>query len=163
MVAARRLSEFVQQKVLLAVMVLYASSLPWSVCYFENRHETYPGYMCLFLTPIALLGGYWEAGANVVLVLWSAAVNQAKCAEDDESRLTWQITGVLLSGLAVYLALVFLGRETLLIDEAGNEGTITRVGPGFYFWVSSMTAAFAGSVLWIVVGRFGFGAAEGQR
>ena len=54
--------------------------------------------------------------------------------------------GVVLVGLSVILALYFTTLDSIMDGESGAANAITKLGDGFYLWISSFIILFIASI-----------------
>lgn len=136
-----RTIERLQKGVLYAAFGVFITSLCFPAYWLTGRNGeavSMPGYMCVLWLPIAIFS-YPSAWANLLLLTWAPLV----CSR----QLGKTLLAVGVSLIAVILALAFLRRTQMPLDTGAMDVDIVRLGLGYFFWVSSMAIALAGSLL----------------
>jgi hypothetical protein len=92
-------------------------------------------WLLLLIGWIGILAGlpYWFANPLLIGAWIALALGKRKSA-------------LILSGVALGLALLFLLERRILVSEAPTYAAVTGYGAGYWLWVASMAAAFASAL-----------------
>ena len=116
--------------------------------------------LCLFFTPFYVANKEADVYSNslfVVLLGWMAILGGGLVP-----TIIWlanplyffggflilnkEKVGVVLVGLSVILALYFTSLDSIMDGESGKSTAITKLGWGFYLWISSFVVMFLAGV-----------------
>jgi hypothetical protein len=60
---------------------------------------------------------------------------------------------VICAAGSILIALTFLMQKKILVDEAGNDATITGYGLGYWMWIASMAVSLIGCIAMVMRDR----------
>jgi hypothetical protein len=122
---------------------IYASCLPFDAYRTAwSDDSAMNGFGLLLIGWLGVLGGYFEWLANPLLLatwvsLWIRKPQHA----------------IFFGVLASFVAIAFIFRDKMLVNEAGHTARITFLGVGYWLWVVSILTAFVCSIVLTVQSR----------
>lgn len=117
-----------------ASLAMYVLSCFLPCFHVEEKENIYDGYFVLLL---GWAGVFIHAGIRIHFVAWYANILYFIALFSHKHKVS-----ILLAFLAFVVSLLFIGCPYIVVNEAGNISSITKIDIGYVIWVISILLLF---------------------